>query len=168
MVTMPDYRQQYVDLNVRDRLSVADAVVLEHHLGLTKATIFISAVDPWSYPHDDTPASLNVKSYVQSVVAQATHAGKRLLNFTDTSISNFLLSPLLIKKGDRPPLVAKSKAEQRATSPRFVITAAATVPRKSCSPHVDIPSIEGIHLQNFRLPFPLLTTPSLFSHANKT
>ena len=50
MVTMPDYRQQYVDLNVRDRLSVADAVVLEHHQGLTKATIFISAVDPGSYP----------------------------------------------------------------------------------------------------------------------
>ena len=65
MVTIPDYRQQYVDLNVRDRLSVADAVVLEHHQGLTKATIFISAVDPWSYPHDDTPASLNVKSYVK-------------------------------------------------------------------------------------------------------
>ena len=142
MVTMPDYRQQYVDLNVRDRLSVADAVVLDHHLGLTKATIFISAVDPWSYPHD-TPASLNVKSYVQSVVAQATHAGKRLLNFTNTSISNFLLSPLLIKKGDRPPLVAKPKAQQRAKSPRLVITAAATVPRKSCSPHVVLSINEG-------------------------
>ena len=142
MVTMPDYRQQYVDLNVRDRLSVADAVVLDHHLGLTKATIFISAVDPWSYPHD-TPASLNVKSYVQSVVAQATHAGKRLLNFTNTSISNFLLSPLLIKKGDRPPLVAKPKAQQRATSPRLLIMAAATVPRKSCSPHVVLSINEG-------------------------
>jgi hypothetical protein len=32
MVTMPDYRQQLVHLNLRSRLSVADAVVLELRL----------------------------------------------------------------------------------------------------------------------------------------
>ena len=154
MVTMPDAQQQYVDLNVRDRLSVADAVVLEHRLGLTKAAAFISAVDQWSYPHDDTPALLNVKSYVQSVVAQAANAGKRLLNFTTASISDFLLSPLLIKKGDRPSLVCKPKSERSKSSPKAVVTAAATVARKPSSQPVDLPIIEGIHLQNFRLPSP--------------
>lgn len=143
MVTMSDAQQQYVDLNVRDRLSVADAVVLEHRLGLTKAAAFISAVDPWSYPHDDTPALLNVKSYVQSVVAQAANAGKRLLNFTTASMSDFLLSPLLIKKGDRPPLGVKPKAAQRTTSPKLVITAAATVSRKPCPPSIEPPIDRG-------------------------
>ena len=50
MVTLPEYRQQCVDLSLRDRLSVADALALEHRLGLTKAANFISVVDPWSYP----------------------------------------------------------------------------------------------------------------------
>ena len=40
MVTMPEYQQQLVHLNMRDRLSVADAVVLEHRLGLTKEVNF--------------------------------------------------------------------------------------------------------------------------------
>ena len=76
MVTMPEYQQQLVHLNMRDRLSVADAVVLEHRLGLIKAANFVTVVDPWRYPHDDTPGSLKVISCVQSVVAQAAHAGK--------------------------------------------------------------------------------------------
>ena len=41
MVTMPEYREQLVHLNLRDRLSVADAVVLEQRLGLTKAANFV-------------------------------------------------------------------------------------------------------------------------------
>ena len=31
-------------------LTVADSIVLEQHLGLTHATEFIRAVDPWCYP----------------------------------------------------------------------------------------------------------------------
>ena len=31
-------------------------------------------------------------------------------SYTDTSISAFLLSPLLVKKGDRPSLVLKPKS----------------------------------------------------------
>jgi len=42
---------------------------------------------------------INVKGQVQSVVAKATFLGRKLSNFTDTSISAFLLSPLLVKKG---------------------------------------------------------------------
>jgi hypothetical protein len=77
IITMSDYRQQFLELNMCDRLSVADAVVLVHRLGLTKAANFIRVVDPRSYPHG-TPASLNHKSYVQSVGAQAAHAGKNI------------------------------------------------------------------------------------------
>ena len=56
MVTMSDYQQQFHELRFKDRLSVADAVVLEHRLGLTKAAKFVAEVDPWCYPHDDSPA----------------------------------------------------------------------------------------------------------------
>jgi len=66
MTTMSDYRQNFIGLKFRDRLSVADAIVLVHRFGLTKAAAFVSEVDPWRYPHDDTPATLNVKKCVQT------------------------------------------------------------------------------------------------------
>ena len=81
--TMSDYRQQNLELKIRDRLSVADAIVLVHHLGVTKAAAFVAAVDPWCFPHDDDPATINVRGQVQSVVAKATHAGKSMHTFTD-------------------------------------------------------------------------------------
>jgi hypothetical protein len=84
-----------------------------------------------------------------------------MLTFTDSSISAFLLSP---QKGDRPSLVCKPKSERSNSSPKIVVTAAATVARKPSSQTADLPIIEGRHLHNFRLPSPLLTTPSLFSH----
>ena len=76
MTTMSDYRLQFLDLKLRDRLSVADAVALEHRLGLMKAAAFISEVDPWCHPHDEAPASIIVASHLQIVVAKASHAGK--------------------------------------------------------------------------------------------
>ena len=160
MVTMSDYQQQFHELRFKDRLSVADAVVLEHRLGLTKAANFFAEVGPWCYPHDDSPAFIGVKTYLQSVVAQATHAARSLSQFSDTSITDFLLSPLLVKKGDRPNLVRKPKA-QRTPKPRADVTAAATVARKPTSQPVDLPIIEGKDLQTFASP---LTTPSLFLH----
>ena len=78
MVTMSDYCQQFLELRFKDCLSVADAVVLEHRIGLTKAANFVAEVDPWCYPHDDSPALINVKAHIQSVVAQATHAARSL------------------------------------------------------------------------------------------
>ena len=42
MISISEYRQQYLDLNMRERLSVADAVVLVHRLGLTKLILFLS------------------------------------------------------------------------------------------------------------------------------
>ena len=60
---MSDYRQYFLELKCEDRLSVADAVVLEHRLGLTKAAHFVAQVDPWCYPHDDsTPATIGFKT----------------------------------------------------------------------------------------------------------
>ena len=97
--TMSDYRQQNLELKIRDRLSVADAIVLVHHLGVTKAAAFVAVVDPWRFPHDNSTATINVKGQVQSVVDKATFLGITLNTFTDTSISAFLLSPLLVKKG---------------------------------------------------------------------
>ena len=137
MVTMSDYQQQFHELRFKDRLSVADAVVL-----LTKAANFVAEVDPWCYPHDDSPAFIGVKTYVQSVVAQATHSARSLSQFSDTSITDFLLSPLLVKKGDRPNLVRKPKA-QHTPKPRADVTAATTVARKPCSPPANLPNIQG-------------------------
>jgi hypothetical protein len=77
MTTMSDYRQQNLELNIRDRLSVADAIALVHHLGVTKAAAFVAAVDPWRFPHDDAPATINVTCQVQSVVAKATFSGEK-------------------------------------------------------------------------------------------
>jgi hypothetical protein len=138
MVTMPEYQQQLVHLNMRDRLSVADAVVLEHRLGLTKAVNFVTIVDPWRDPNDDTPGSLKVNSCVQSVVAQALHTGKTLIKFTVASITDYLLSLL-----DRPPLILKPRERQSTTTPRTRITAAATVARKPCSPPLDVTTNQG-------------------------
>ena len=87
-------------------------------------------------------------------MAKATFLRNKLSDFTDTSISAFLLSPLLVNKGDRPSLVLKPKSERSKPSPKAVVTAAATVARKPTSQPVDLPINEGIHLQNFRLPSP--------------
>ena len=122
--TMSDYRQQNLELKIRDRLSVADAIALVHHLGVNKAAAFVSVVDPWRFPHDDAASTFNVKGQVQSVVAKATHAGKSMCTFTDSSISAFLLSP---------SLVCKPKSERSKSSPKAVVTAAATVARKPSS-----------------------------------
>ena len=145
---MSDYRQQNLELKIRDRLSVADAIVLVHHLGVTKAAAFVAAVDPWRFPHDDSPATINVRGQVQSVVAKATFEAKSLNEFTDTSISAFLLSPLLVKKGDRPSLIRKPKAQRKKSSPGMVFTAAATVAGKPYSPSVDIQTIKVIFIRH--------------------
>jgi hypothetical protein len=155
---MSDYQQQFHELRFKDRLSVADAIVLEHRLGLTKAANFVAEVDLWCYPHDDTPASIGVKKYLQSLVDQATHAAKSLSQFTDASITDFLLSPLLVKKGDRPTLVRKPVAQHKPY-PRAVIAAAATVARKPCSSSVELSIVEGN--VSFQLPsLPLLHASS--------
>ena len=155
MVTMSSYRQNYFELAFKDRLSVADAVVLEHRLGLTKAANFVAEVDPWCYPHDDTPATIGIKGCVQSIVAQAAHASKSLSQFTEASITDFLISPILFKKGERPPLLRRPKA-QFIQYPRADVAAAATVERNTRSLSVDRPIDQGLITlpKNFQRPPP--------------
>ena len=149
LVSMSDYRQSFLDLQLRDRLSVADAIILHQRVGVTKAANFVvAAVDPWRFPHDDAPATFNFRCQVQSVVAKATFLWRKLSDFTDTTISYFLLSPLLVKKGDRPSLVLKPKSERSKSSPGTVFTAAATVAGKPCSPSVDIQTIKVIFIRH--------------------
>ena len=137
LVSMSEYRQSFLDLQLRDRLSVADAIILHEHLGLFKAANFIEVVDPWCYPDDDTPAAITVSKYLQSVIDKT--ASVKLSGKTEESNTEFLLSPLLVRKGGRPSFVLEQPKAKRSTpSPRIVPTAAATVARKPSSP----PSIE--------------------------
>ena len=80
LVSMSDYRQSFLDLQLRDRLSVIDAIILHQRLGLSEAANFIEVVDPWCYPDDDTPAAITVRKYSQSVIdktASVNYPGKR-------------------------------------------------------------------------------------------
>ena len=63
LASMSDYRQSFLDLQLRDRLSVADAIILHQRLVLSKAANFIEVVDPWCYPDDDTPAVLSIRRH---------------------------------------------------------------------------------------------------------
>ena len=91
--SMSDYRQCYLELQLRDRLSVADCIVLHQRLGVSKAANFVEVVDPWCYPDGNKPAVINVRSYMQSVVNKA--ASTKISDKTEESITEFLLSPLL-------------------------------------------------------------------------
>jgi hypothetical protein len=108
LVSMSDYRQSFLDFKLRGHLSVADTIILHQRLGVVKASNFIELVDPWCYPDDDTPAAISVRSFMQSVVDKA--ASVKLSEKTEASITEFLLSPLLVKKGDRPSIVLKPKS----------------------------------------------------------
>ena len=116
MATLSDHRQALLERpSVRGRLTVADAIALHHRQGLSKASCFVSAVDPWRYPADEDGCEesslLGVKGYVQKIVDESAHAARKVSVFTDASVSAYLLSPLLLRKGQRPHLVRKSVAE---------------------------------------------------------
>jgi hypothetical protein len=69
---------------------------------------------------------------MQSVVDKA--ASVKLSEKTEESITEFLISPLLVAKEGRSSFVLKPKAKQSTPSPRIFPTAAATVARKPSSP----------------------------------
>ena len=94
-----------MEITARVSFSLADAIVLEHRLGLTKAAKIILVVDPWCYPGEETPASAGIKWVLQSAVDKAAFEGKIFGKWTAESMSAYLLSPLLLPKGKRPPLV---------------------------------------------------------------
>jgi hypothetical protein len=118
MASMSDRKQALLETpHVRGRLTVADSIALHHRQELSKASSFVSTVDPWCYSADEDgneePSQWNVKRYVQKVVDQSAHAAKNLSDFTDASVSAFLLSPLLVRTGQRPLLIRKTAAERR-------------------------------------------------------
>jgi hypothetical protein len=51
---------------LRQRLSLADVIAVDHAFGLGFATKFVADVGPWAYPDDESEASIGVKRYVQS------------------------------------------------------------------------------------------------------
>ena len=95
------------DISLRLPLMVADAIILEQHLGRTNATEFIRAVDPWCYPGEKTKAVVGLKSCVQRLLDKSRKVVKDFHQFSNESKSAFLLSPILIK--ERPALTRKSK-----------------------------------------------------------
>ena len=86
-------------------LSLADVVVLVQYVGLQKATAFVTSVDPWRFAGDGNAASPAIRGRIQSVVDAAVTAGKNFSEYSEENIASYLLSPLLVPKGDRPPLV---------------------------------------------------------------
>ena len=80
MTMLSDYRHQFLFLGSP---LCCWCSRFEHRLGLTKAAAFVAEMDPWFYRHDESPATILVQSQVQSVVAQASHAGRNMKDFTD-------------------------------------------------------------------------------------
>ena len=133
LVTLPENRQQYVAINIHERLSLADGIVLVHYLDLTRAAQFICSVDPWLYPgtdeEEEAPGPLCIP-FTQSAIDKATAAGKLFSKFTEESKSSYLLSALLLRKGDRPDLIRISKAARGTSSDRIApLDAAVASPR---------------------------------------
>ena len=108
LITMSDYRQTCLELPLRARLTLADAIVLFHRLGVMNAVRFISVVDPWCLPGQKTRAPCLVKRFVQSAVDKAT-VGKRFNEWTAESMTPYLMSPLLVLAEERPVLIRVPK-----------------------------------------------------------
>ena len=113
------------EYSLRTPLMVADAIILEQHLGLTHATEFIRAVDPWCYPGENTQAAVVLKSCVHRLLGKSRDAVKSLSLFSEESKSAFLLSPILIK--ERPALIRKPYAERGYSAPEAPPAPAAPV-----------------------------------------
>ena len=113
------------ELSLRRPLMVADAIILEQHLGRTHALEFISAVDPWCYPGEKTQASVELRCCVQDELKKSRDAGRSLHQFSEESKSAFLLSPILVK--ERPALIRKPYAERGYSAPEAPPAPAAPV-----------------------------------------
>jgi len=66
MASMSDRRQALLETpHVRGRLTVADSIALHHRQELSKASSFVSTVDPWCYSADEDgneePSQWNAK-----------------------------------------------------------------------------------------------------------
>ena len=64
LLVVSDNRLMPFELSLRLPLMVADAIILEQHLGRNNAIEFIRAVDPWCYPGEKTQAVVVLRSFV--------------------------------------------------------------------------------------------------------
>ena len=113
------------EYSLRTPLMVADAIILEQHLGLTHATEFIRAVDPWCYPGENTQAAVVLKSCLQHLLDKSRDAVKTFNLCSEESKSAFLLSPILVK--ERPSLIRKPQAKRGYFAPEAPPALAAPV-----------------------------------------
>jgi len=153
------------EYSLRLPLMVADAIILEQHLGRTHATEFIRAVDPWCYPGEKTQASLELRSFVQQVLKKSRDAVKSLSLFSEESKSAFLLSPILIK--ERPALIRKPYAERGYSAPEAPPALAAPVDEGVLPASLVLPPSEPLTACLVQPPAPPPVAPAL-PHAAPT
>ena len=113
MLTMSTHRQESMETEARFPFSLADGIVLVQCVGLTQAASIVGSVDPRRYPDEEMPAAVAVKGYLQGAVDKATQEGKHFHRLTAESLTAYLLSPLLLPRGERPPLVCTGDAKRK-------------------------------------------------------
>ena len=92
MASISDRRQALLEMpHVRGRLTVADSIALHHRQGLSKASCFVSAVDPWCFPADaggnEERSVFNIKYYSEQTVDQLSLTARKLSIYNDASVS---------------------------------------------------------------------------------
>lgn len=108
------YRLASYETNLRQRLTLADVIAVDHAFGVGFATKFVADVDLWIYPDEQTKAVIGVKAYVQSTLDKSRASSGLFEKFTEESKTSHLLSPFLLKPKLRPALVRKSRAKTAA------------------------------------------------------
>ena len=111
--------------SLRLPLAVADAIILEQHLGRTHATEFIRAVDPWCYPGEERQAVVVLQSCVNKLFDKCRDLVKTFSLFSEESKSAFLLSPNLTK--ERPALIRNPQGKRGYSAPEAPPAPAAPV-----------------------------------------
>ena len=140
---MSDYRRRLLEISTVVQLSLADLIVLDHRLGRPAATDFARLVDPWCYPGEKTPATVAAKRYFQSVLDKAETAGRIFLFWTTESMSAYLLSPLLLRRGERPALV-RAGLKRADTGAELGAAADASTAAEQRSPQNDVAELSQV------------------------
>ena len=110
MMSLPKDQRRGHEPDFRGRVSVADAVVLEHHLGRIAAARVTEMMNPWQLPGENTRASLAIEVCIRNAASKVAEASKHFSRFAEESITVHLLSPLLANKWDMPPFVPKPRS----------------------------------------------------------
>jgi hypothetical protein len=131
LVTMSDYRKNLLELSFRGPYTLSDSMTLVHRLGPKNAARFINTVDPWYFPGEKTRASCLVERFLQGAIDKANIAGKMFNLWTEESLTEYLMSPLLVQKGQRPELIRKRGATRLSISSRAAVEITTVLPSGS-------------------------------------